>query len=125
MRKDYDTFEKVVEKKGLHIARKLNAYKAAAMWTDANVSMRSAKVILKHLRAKLGLTIQVPMTEVTKLGNISDDIEPVFGSYFCKETKEDSDQTENSEEFITEKVSFWSYDFCDLMELDFKRLLKD
>ena len=119
-RKDYDAFEKVAEKKGLHITRKLNAYKAAAMWTDANVSMRSAKVILKHLRAKLGLTIQVPMTEVTKLGKISDDIEPVFGSYCCKQNNDDSDQTEKSEEVITENVSFWSYDFCDLMELDFE-----
>ena len=35
------------------------------------------------------------------------------------------DQTEKSEEVITEKVSFWSYDFCDLMELDFEQLLKD
>ena len=95
------------------------------MWTDANVSMRSAKVILKHLHAKLGLTIQVPMTEVTKLGKISDDIEPVFGSYCCKENNDDSDQTEKSDEVITENVSFWSYDFCDLMELDFEQLLKD
>ena len=45
---------------GLHVVQKMDKVEAAAMWMEANVSFKQARIILRHLYSKFGHTVQVP-----------------------------------------------------------------
>ena len=79
------TFLKAATDLGLHIVQKMNNIEAAAMWTEANVSIRSARIILSHLNQKFKHRVQVPLKQVSALGAITDRLQPMFKNFFfCK-----------------------------------------
>ena len=102
---------------GLHVVQKMTKIEAAAMWIEANVSFTQARVILRHLYDKFGHRVQVPFNQIATIGNITTTLEPVFEEFKYK-------QDDKSSEKIGETIKLWTYNVCDLLELDFARLLQ-
>ena len=98
---------------GLIVSLKMTEIEAAAMWVESNVSIRAARIILKHLHCKFGQRMQVPFTRIASLSNVTESIMPIFCEF----------EYNKSEETKSEKVKYWTIDPCDLVELDFTRLL--
>ena len=57
---------------------------AAAMWTESNVSINQARIILHHLYHRFKFKVQVPLAQMSWLANITDQINPTFESFLYK-----------------------------------------
>ena len=57
------------------------------MWVDANVTVNAARTILKHLYAKFGFRISVPMKQISAIGDIRSVVTPKFGEYIKRDKK--------------------------------------
>ena len=110
------TFLNVATDLGLHVVQTMSHIEAAAMWTEANVPIRVARIILSHLNKKFKNKVQVPFSQIQILGNITHKLKPTFGSFLYSKKN-------NSSEKVKEKIEFWKYSITDLLELDFERLL--
>ena len=110
------TFLKVATDLGLHVVQTMNSIEAAAMWTEANVPIRVARIILSHLHKKFKNRVQVPFSQINMLSCISNKLNTVFDSFLYQKIT-------NSSEKSKEKIEFWTYAISDLLELDFERLL--
>ena len=87
----------------------MSATQAAAMWTDASISTRAAKTILRHLRITFGIQFQVPFPQIQSMSNIPKLVKPIFGNKpILKDGK-------------SETVNYWTMDVCDLIEKEFER----
>ena len=109
-------FVQVAVENGLYITQSMNETEAAAMWTDANISFNQAKIILRHLYNKFKTRIQVPLSNIHVLSNVTDYITPTFSSFVFK--KKGVNWTK-----LGEKIHYWTYCPCTLIELDMARLL--
>ena len=109
-------FLNVAKQLGLHICHKMNAIQAAAMWSDANVSYKQAKTILRHLYLNFKTAVQVPFIQLSHLGNITDKLQPTFGSFLYKKNGEETK--------IGEKIQYWMYPIHELIQLDMDRLIQ-
>ena len=60
---------------------------AVAMWFEANVSMTVARIILQHLSAAFGYSIQVPDKVLSSFTeDVLEIVRPQFGSFlYCKD----------------------------------------
>ena len=110
------TFLNVATDLGLHVVQTMSHIEAAAMWTEANVPIRVARIILSHLNKKFKNKVQVPFSQIQILGNITHKLKPTFGSFLYSKKN-------NSSEKVKEKIEYWKYSITDLLELDFERLL--
>ena len=64
-----DEFVATARKLGYPIlAHKMTATAAAAMWQESNVSIRSQRIILRHMANKFGKRLVVPEKYIYKLG---------------------------------------------------------
>ena len=95
----------------------MTSLEAAAMWIEANVSFKQARIILRHLHIKFGYNVQVPFNKILSLGDITRQLLPTFDEFIYKKTDEDNDK-------VGEKIKYWSYNVTDLLELDFARYLQ-
>ena len=128
-----ESFIAVANEIGLHSIRKMSAEEAAAMWADANVSMKASEKILKHLRMAFGTHLQVPRKQINSLvGKIFDFVKPFFGTfdYYPEEEEQGSNGVKKKTKKTntkkkTEKVSFWMSDFCDLLAVDIEQMIYD
>ena len=111
------TFLKVATDLGLHVVQTMTKIEAAAMWTEANVPIRVARIILSHLQKKFKNRVQVPFSQIDMLSDITTKLEPKFGSFLYKKIEK------NNEKKVMEKIEFWCYPILDLPKLDFERLL--
>ena len=100
---------------GMVIVNKMSDIEAAAMWTEANISYHSARIILRHLHAKFNIRLQVPFSQIMLLSNITDQIKPTFGEF---EYRKGNDISK-----IQEKIQYWTIDPIKFLEHDFARLL--
>ena len=107
-------FVQVAVDSGMNIIQKMTDVEATAMWVEANVSYHSAKVILSHLYAKFKNRLVVPFNQVRNLSDVTEKIKPIFGEYTYKKN-----ENVNGEE----NVQYWTYNICDLIEIDFERML--
>ena len=98
----------------LHVSQKMDHVEAAAMWMNANVSYKQAKIILSHFYAKFGHRVQVPLNQVKSIGNIP--LEPIFEEFLYRKDKA-------KKEKCLEKIKYWTYDVQNLLEIDICRLL--
>ena len=113
------TFLQVATKLGLHVVQKMNKIEAAAMWTEANVSLRSARIILSHLNQKFKNRVQVPLQELSLLSGITKKyIQPVFKTFIYE--KSESVNKKNKKK-TKEKIQYWQYDIEDLLLCDYER----
>ena len=109
-------FVKVVLEKGFCIKQQMTSVEAAAMWTEANVSINQARIILRHLYAKFKTRLQVPLISMATLSNINDVVEPTFEEFRYRKEGEPSSK-------IAERVKYWYCCPTDLMKADFSCLL--
>ena len=72
---------------GLVVCHKMTDIEASAMWVEANISFRAARVILRHLQTKFGKRLQVPFSQISILSNVTNKIVPSFGEYKYKKAK--------------------------------------
>ena len=114
-----NTFLNVATQMGLHVVQKMNSIEAAAMWTEANVSLRSARIILSHLNLKFKNRVQVPLHQLSLLSAITDRLQPVFGSFIYNKNEGVSNK-----EQMKEKIQYWTYPIIDLLLYDYQRLLQ-
>ena len=106
---------KIASEAGHIICSKMSAVEASAMWVEANISIRAARVILRHLHVKFGKRLQVPFDQITMLSHISKQIQPEFGDFKY--------QKEGNVNKVPETIKYWTIKPKDLLELDFSRLL--
>ena len=100
---------------GLVICNKMTDIEASAMWVEANISIRAARIILRHLQAKFGKRLQVPFSQISILSNLTDTIHPTFCEFeYYKDKKIEK---------VPEIMKYWTVDPLHLLELDFGRLL--
>ena len=59
----------------------MNAVQAAAMWLEANILLFSAEITLRHLRLAFGYHTVVPRPLLLEIGNITEYMKPVYGTY--------------------------------------------
>ena len=134
--KEYeDNFCEVAMKLGLVAVRKMSKEAAAAMWSDANVPMATARIILRHLRAAFGFHIQVPEKQLNSFSrNIVSVVKPNFGSLlYYKNDKKVVDLGRNLLPLPTdekryrkarpERVDYVMFDCNRLIAEDVKRLI--
>ena len=115
-----ESFTKVANKNGLHLVRKMSIVEAAAMWSEANISTKAARIILRHLRLAFGHCVQVPMQSLTSLTLDMKNIPtPTFGKYlyYCPDEK-------NNRTKKPEIVQWWMSDFCAIIAADVQRLIQ-
>ena len=113
-KRSHHIFMKLASELGLNIINKMSSVEAAAMWTEANVSYTSAKIIIRHLYTKFKSRVQVPFTHLTILAS-SFNIKPQFDSFTFKKDGEESK--------VGELVRYWTIDPTSILEKDFSRLL--
>ena len=77
-------FVQIALKKGLHVQQQMSAIKAAAIWTDANVSIKKAQIILHHLYFKFKIRIHVPLVSMSELSSITKSISPTFDEFMYR-----------------------------------------
>ena len=99
-----NTFLNVASDVGLYVVQRMNEIEAAAMWTEANISFRSARIILSHLTQKFKHRVQVPLSQVVALSGITKKLEPIFDSFVYRKNS-----SEKNKEDIGEKIEYWSY----------------
>ena len=109
-------FIQIAIEKGLHIRQTMTTVEAAAMWTESNVSISQARIILQHLYYNFKTRVQVPLTKMSSLCNITDYVYPTFEEFTYKKDG-------NLSEKIGENVKMWHYCPSQLMKKDFSRLL--
>ena len=85
-------FTKVTIEKGLHVRQVMTNVEASAMWTESNVSINQARIILPHIHHCFKLRVQILLAHMTQLSNITDEIEPVFDHFIYKKDGVDSTQ---------------------------------
>ena len=100
----------------------MSAIEAAAMWTEANVSIRAARVIISHLRSKFKNRVQVPFSQIQVLSSVTNKLRPVFDEFVYR--RKEKSCVGRKKEKIGEKIQFWTYNVTDLVLLDFERLLQ-
>ena len=98
---------------GLVISQKMSKVEAAAMWVEANISMKSAQIILRHLHHKFKHRLQVPFSAIHNLSSINGKLQPMFGDFkYVKTTSK-----------VPELIKYWTIDPMNLIEYDFARVL--
>ena len=98
---------------GLVISQKMSKVEAAAMWVEANISVKSAQIILRHLHHKFKHRLQVPFSAINNLSNINGKLQPMFGVFkYVKTTSK-----------VPELIKYWTIDPMNLIEYDFARVL--
>ena len=118
-----ETFHEVAKQNGLVGRRKMSKEEAAAMWSEANVPMSVARIILRHLRAAFGFSIQVPERQ---LNSFTEDIieiaQPQFGSflYYKNEQKKSNSDPKRQK---PEKIHWTMCDCTILIKEDIKRII--
>ena len=116
-KKHPSTFLKVATDLGLHVVQTMSQIEAAAMWTEANVPIRVARIILSHLHKKFKNRVQVPFSQIHMLSDITNKLHPIFGSFLYKKKEK------RNENKVSERIEFWTYSILDLLKLDFERFL--
>lgn len=109
-------FVNVAIEKGLHVRQVMNEVEAAAMWSESNVTLNQARIILRHLYHNFKTRVQVPLTKLYTLSNITDTVTPTFGSFVYKKDGDRSTKT-------GEVIKYWHCNPDDLLKEDFSRLL--
>lgn len=61
-------------------------------------------------------TVQVPFNQLSQLGNITDKLQPTFGTFLYKKNGEETK--------IGEKIKYWIYPIDEMIQLDMDRLLQ-
>ena len=89
------------------------------MWTEANVSIRSARIILSHLNQKFKHRVQVPLKQVSALGAITDRLQPMFKNFIFRQNDGDKNKEQKKE-----KIQYWTYPIVELLLCDYERLLQ-
>ena len=118
MYKNYPaTFVKSAVDFGLHTVQKMSSLEAAAMWIEANVSFKQARIILRHLHLKFGYNVQVPFNRIESLGDVTSQLLPTFDEFIYRKMDEKNDK-------VGELIKYWFYNITDLLELDFARYLQ-
>ena len=110
-----ETFIAVAKDVGIHVVNKMTNIEAAAMWVEANISYRSARIILKHLHAKFKFRVQVPFNQIQLLSDVLPALNPTFHKFNFKKN--------NEETKVGELVKYWTISPAQLIETDFSRLL--
>ena len=106
-------FVQVAQDVGIHVINKMTDVEAAAMWVEANILYRAARVILRHLHAKFNFRVQVPFTQISLLSIPS--LTPSFGHFEFKKKGEEMK--------VGEKVKYWTISPEEFIQTDFSRLL--
>ena len=105
------TFIAVARDVGIHVVNKMTNIEAAAMWVKANISYRSAQIILKHLHAKFKFRVQVPFNQIALLSDVIPALKPTFHQFNFKKNSEETK--------VGELVKYWTISPGQLIETDF------
>jgi hypothetical protein len=108
-----DVFEEVGRKIGLVKMKKMTAEEAGAMWADANVPIRTAKIIMRHMTNYYGISLQAPMQHIASLGRKSSCVPIKFGEY---------DYTAEEGKRST-KIEYWTRHLGEYICADMARLI--
>ena len=109
------TFVTVARDVGIHVVNKMTEVEAAAMWVEANISYRAARVILRHLHAKFNFRVQVPLNQIVMLSNVVLSLQPRFNEF---EFKKKGEETK-----VGERVKYWTISPETFIQTNFSRLL--
>ena len=104
-------FVKVAIEVGIPVAQKMTDVEAAAMWVEANISFRAARIILRHLHAKFNFRLQVPLNRLALLSDIAPTITPTFGEFQYKKKGEETK--------VAETVKYWTICPTEIIQTDF------
>jgi hypothetical protein len=114
-----EPFIKVANKMGLFGAKVMGAVEATAMWTEAGLTTRQQRTILKHLRQNFGYMIQVPPKDMSELlRQRNDNIQLNFFEmeYF--------DKGDTKKEKKGEKVQGWTANGCQIICDEIKEVIE-
>ena len=95
----------------------MNEVEAAAMWSESNVTLNQARIILHLLYYNFKTRVQVPLTKLYTFSNITQTVTPTFDSFVYKKDGENSTKTR-------ETIKYWHFKPTELLKHNFTHLLQ-